>query len=247
MDHTTIRGRIDYLSRRPGMEGKRRGGETFLITKHGDGRRTLRATCIIDENSPRVLRDSITNLAPDWTPMGGFVQISVDDAFVGSTWFDFRDGMARAHGYNVREGHFSQEIRLAERPCFFGTHPIQADALTTRCFDLSQGPGRQVIPYFLMCSTHHRGADGPKLVTARELNLTFIGEEELTVKAGTFQALHFLVGANTDDEYMGTDRHPPYHVWVTADGDHIFLKGHVTGYMQTYYELAVLERGEGDI
>ncbi len=244
MKHKTIKGRIDYTSIRPGMEGKWRGGETFRITKHENGGRTLAANCVIDENAPRVLRESITNLAPDWTPLGGFVQISVDDAFVGSAWYDFADGYAVAEGSTVREGRFSQRIKLAERPWFFGTHPLQADGLTTSCYDLSKGPGRQVVPYFLMCSSHHRGADGPKLIQARDLNLTFIGEEEVTVKAGTFQALHFLVGENTDDEYMGSDRHPPYHVWVSADGDYVFLKGHITGYMQSLYELVEFDRSD---
>jgi hypothetical protein len=37
--------------------------------------------------------------------------------------------------------------------------------------------------------------------------------------------------------------HPPYDVWCTADGDYVFLKGAVGGYMQTYYELTELWRG----
>lgn len=239
-----IRGRISYLSRKKGMEGRPRGGETFMISTHADGRRTLRATCLIDENPPRVLRDVVVNLAPDWTPLGGFVQISVDDVFHGSAWYRFTPTLAEVHGFTAGEGRFTQEIPLDQKPGFFGTHPLQADAITTHCFDLSRGPGRQIVPYFLMCSTHHRGADGPKLMVRRELNLTWLGRESVTVPAGTFDALHFLVGANTDDEYMGTDRHPPYHVWVTADGDYVFLKATVTGYMQTYYELVEYQRLE---
>ncbi|MCW5572678.1 MAG: hypothetical protein KIT37_06560 [Steroidobacteraceae bacterium] len=227
------------------MEGKPRGGETFMISKHADGTRTLRATCLIDENPPRVLRDSITNFAADWAPTGGFVQISVDGRFAGSAWYRIGDEVAECEGYNLHEGRISKRIELTERPRFFGTHPLQADAMTTRCFDLTKGPGRQVVPYFLMCSRHHRGADGPNLVTGSELNLTWLGKEQIQVRAGVFEALHFLVGANTDDEYMGTDRHPPYHLWVSSDGDYVLLKGHVTGYMQTYYELVELERRAG--
>src|ERR1700741_3508480 len=87
MEHETIRGRLLYTSKKPEMLDKVRGGETFIITKHVDGRRTLRAHCAIDENSPRVLRDSITNMGADWRPLGGFVQITVDEAFVGSAWY----------------------------------------------------------------------------------------------------------------------------------------------------------------
>jgi len=32
-------------------------------------------------------------------------------------------------------------------------------------------------------------------------------------------------------------------VWCTADGEYLFSKGQVAGYMQTYYELVELSRG----
>jgi hypothetical protein len=34
--------------------------------------------------------------------------------------------------------------------------------------------------------------------------------------------------------------HPDYDVWTSTDGDFIFLKGQVGGYMQTAYELVEL-------
>jgi hypothetical protein len=37
-------------------------------------------------------------------------------------------------------------------------------------------------------------------------------------------------------------KHPPYELWCTADGDYVFLKAFVTGYMMTAYELVSLER-----
>ena len=72
--------------------------------------------------------------------------------------------------------------------------------------------------------------------------MNYYGEEEVTVEAGTFKAHHFSYGTNKDDDYMGTDIHPPYHTWVTADGDYVLLKAHCTGYMQTYYELVEYEK-----
>lgn len=86
MEHETIRGRLLYTSKKPEIMDKVRGGETFVITKHVDGRRTLRALCAIDENSPRVLRDSVTSMDADWYPTDGFVRLAVDEKFVGSSW-----------------------------------------------------------------------------------------------------------------------------------------------------------------
>ena len=58
------------------------------------------------------------------------------------------------------------------------------------------------------------------------------------IKAGTFDALHF--------QFVGTpglpEEHPPYDIWCTNDGEYLFLKGAVGGYMQTYYELVELSK-----
>ena len=45
MQHETIRGKILYTSKKKEILDKVRGGETWMITKHVDGRRTLRAHC----------------------------------------------------------------------------------------------------------------------------------------------------------------------------------------------------------
>lgn len=72
----------------------------------------------------------------------------------------------------------------------------------------------------------------------------YIGEESITVAAGTFDALHFCYGDrnNKDPGSNESGEHPPYEVWTTADDEFILLKAHVTGYMQTHYELMELER-----
>ena len=69
--------------------------------------------------------------------------------------------------------------------------------------------------------------------------LEFVGKENITVTAGTFDALHFRY---VDTAGQLPQEHPPYDVWCSADGDYIFLKGGVGGYMQTYYELVELAR-----
>jgi hypothetical protein len=243
MEHETIRGRLVYTSKKPEKLDQVRGGETFVMTRHVDGRRTLRALCAIDENAPRVLRDSIVSYDANWLPTDGFVRITVDEAFVGSSWYRFTPNLAECEGFTEQEGRISHRFAL-ERPVrLFGTHPIQADAILTQAYDRGRGPGAQVIDDVYMCSFHHRGADGPVLLKRkRGLYFDFIGEERVTVVAGTFDALHFRIGTNTDDSYMGTDIHPPYHLWVTADGDYVMLRAFCTGYMQTHYELTEYEK-----
>ncbi len=243
MEHTTIRGRIRYTSKKKESLDHVRGGETFTYTTHVDGSRVLRAHCAIDENEPRVLRDSITTLDEKWIPRYGFVQISVDERFVGSSWFRFTDTLAECEGFTVKQGRISQRMPISCPPAIFSTHPIQSDALNGNLYPMEKGPGSYTVPLHLMSSFNHRGADGPILLFREDpLEITFIGEEEVEVEAGRFNAWHFRFNSNEDDEYMGTDKHPPYHAWVSADGDFVMLKAHCTGYMQTFYELVEYEK-----
>jgi hypothetical protein len=246
MEHTTIRGRLRYTSKKKEILDQVRGGETWIISVHPDGRRTLRAHCAIDENPPRVLRDSITTLGPDWSPREAFVQITVDENPVGSAWYRFTERSAECEGWTEREGRISHRFVTERRPAYFGTHPIQADGWHLHNYDLSRGPGEQLTGENFMCSVHHRGADGPTLIHRKQGSLlAFLGPERISVEAGSFDALHFRWGASSDDAYLGTDRHPPYHLWVTADGDYVLLKGYCTGYMQTHYELVEYEKKRG--
>jgi len=243
MEHSTDSGRIVYTSTRPELAGRVRGGETFVITRYADGARTLRVHCAIDENSPRVLRDSITDLDRHWRPTGGFVRITVDERFVGSCWYRFTPTLAECEGYTEREGRIARRFELASPVRVFGTHPLFADGYLVQAYDLSEGPGRQTIGDFFMCAGHNRGADGPTLLHRPDgISVRYFGPEKVSVAAGEFDALHFQIGDSTDDAYMGTDIHPPYHIWVSADGDYLFLKASITGYYSSDYELVELQR-----
>src|SRR4051812_47317091 len=112
VQHRTRSGRIVYTSTRPELAGRVRGGERFTVTTHVDGSRTLRSQCAIDENSPRVLRDSITTIDADWLPTDAFVRITVDERFVGSAWYRFTPTLAECEGYTVREGRIARREEL---------------------------------------------------------------------------------------------------------------------------------------
>ena len=71
--HKTLRGHIHYTSSKPGREGVERGREHFTITVHGDGRRTLRAHCEIDDE-PNVLRDVTLTKNKRWDTLDAFVR-----------------------------------------------------------------------------------------------------------------------------------------------------------------------------
>jgi hypothetical protein len=239
--HTTIDGKILYTSNKPGREGEERGREHFTFTRHTDGKRTLRALCEIEEPDPTVLRDITYSLDENDMPMDCFVRLTVGDAFMGAGFFRLTDEFIECESYGPSIGRLSQRVPIAGAFDGFGTHPIAGDAYITKKMDLSKGPHKRNLRTFLP-SPDHRGAT-PPMVAESVIQLEYVGEETVTVKAGTFEARHFRF-SDDDGGMVGLsgEAHPVYDVWVTADEDSIFLKGGVGGYMQTWYELVELTR-----
>lgn len=241
--HQTRRGRILYTSRQAERDGVERGRETFTITEHPDGQRTLDAHCEIDD-APNVLRNVVLTKDADWNTRDAFVRLSVGDKFVGSSWFYFFDDHAECEGVLAGQGRISERVDYEKPPMMFGTHPIQGDAWHLQKIDRSNGPCVVTLDRFLMSSLDHRGATGPSLIWHDAgYTIEYVGEERITVGAGTFDALHFCYGDrhSQDDGSNVPGAHPPYEVWTTSDGSFIMLKSFVRGYMKTHYELMELE------
>ena len=232
-DHRIIRGRIAYTSDKPERKGHERGRETFVVVVHNDGRRSLTAHAEIDDR-PSVLRFEQLNLDAQWRPTDAAVRITVGDKFRGSSWFRFGPTEAECEGFTSVEGRISQRWPLSSPAPMFGAHAIANDGWVPKLFDLN-GPKTQKLQKILVSSTDHRGATGPMLSEV-SVTLTLEGQEKLTVQAGTFDALKFTFGAV---EGLPVE-HPLYQVWVSADGNYTFLKGTVSGYMMTAYELVEL-------
>lgn len=244
--HKLFRGKIHYTSDKPGREGEERGREFFSLTVHPDGRRTLQSHCEIDDAPAAVLRDVTLSFDPTFRPTDCFVRIAVNDQFVGSSWFRFTDKQIECEGHTVAEGRISQRVDVRQPVRVFGTHPIAADAMLCNVADLTKGPHWQVYPDLYMCSLDHRGATGPYVMRHPiGLRLGFVKREQITVGAGTFDALHFRIGESNEGADHETrnepGKHPPYEMWTTADGNYIMLKAWVSGYMMTRYELTSLE------
>jgi hypothetical protein len=243
MQHRTVSGTIRYTSKKPEILDQERGSEWFSFTHHGDGSVIFRARCEIEEPAPTVLRDIIYHLDSDGVPQNLHVHLTVGDRFMGSGWISHEPsengGTLTCESTGPDIGRLSQSLNYQGKIEGFGTHPIAGDGFTTRCMDVSKGPHRRQIRVFLP-SPDHRGATPPMLAEVN-IGLEYVGDETVTVEAGTFACHHFRF---VDDEGpgMGGVPHPHYDMWVTADDDHIFVKGGVGGYMKTYYELVTLER-----
>ncbi|WP_019516926.1 hypothetical protein [Sphingomonas sp. Mn802worker] len=237
MKHTVIMGTILYTSRKPGREGEERGREFFTFTKHTDGSRTMRALCEIEEPEPTVMRDIVYSLDANDMPTDCYVRLMVGDQFMGAGLFRITDTHVECESFGPAIGRVSQKVPFGGDFDGFGTHPIAGDAYITKKMDKTKGPHSRKFRTFLP-SPDHRGAT-PPIIAETNLTLEYVGDETVTVKAGTFDASHYKF---TDPEATMAGGHPDYHVWVTADDDAIFLKGGVDGYMMTWYELVELTR-----
>ena len=235
--HRIIEGRLSYTSRKPGMEGHVRGFETFLFTRHSDGKVTMRAHCEIYEPEPTVMRDIIYALDENSQPMDLSVRLTVGDAFMGSGWLRFDGEHIECESYGPSLGRLSQKV-AAELPIDgFGTHPIVSDGYLLSTKEWTVGQVRKFNVY--LPSPDHRGAT-PPMIAHVKIDAQYLGKEDVTVVAGTFAARKFQF---IDDGSSGmAGEHPPYELWITDDEDGIFLKGGVGGYMMTWYELVELRR-----
>ncbi len=238
MKHRSITGTIWYTSRKPERMGERRGVEHFRFTRHGDGAITLRAYCEIEEPAPTVLRDVVYSLDPNGRPVDCMIRLTVGDRFMGSGWIRFAEGMVECESYGPSIGRISQRIEIDAPLDGFGTHPIVADGylLSRLTFELGQRRTlRLMVP-----SPDHRGATPPLLAHVR-IDAVYLGQETISVRAGTFAARRYRFVDDGGGSGFSSE-HPPYELWISDDEDGIFLQGGVDGYMQTWYELAVLDR-----
>ena len=233
-DHRSVRGTIRYTSKKPDRLDQERGREYFMINVYSDGKRTCIAHSEIDDR-PSVMRDITYSLDEDWYPMDCFVRLAVNDRFMGTGWFRFGPDFAECETFTSLDGRVNQRMETNGRLKTFQNHAIVCDSWHMRLFDLTKGPEVQSIDEMLLSSPDHRGATGPMLFRIG-FGVEYVGEENIDVEAGNFDALHFRFVSSPGLP----EAHPPYDIWCTNDGDFIFLRGDIGGYMQTYYELVEL-------
>ncbi len=242
MAYRTIRGRIRYTSKKPERLDQERGREFFTLTQQPDGTDVLHAHCEIDDE-PMVVRDVVAAMDHATSaPRDCHVRLSVGHRFEGSGWFRFGPDSVECETFNHRDGRISQHIELENPVSWMQCHPIVGDALLMKLYDLSKGPGKAFFDNIMLSSPDHRGATGPMLFRLG-FGIRYVGEETITVEAGTFAARQFQV---VDTAGQLPEEHPPYNVWCTADDDYLLLRAGAEGYMQTHYELTELEILTGD-
>lgn len=206
MKHRTYSGKLLYLSDGIGEMGR----EWFRVTVHGDGSRTIRAMVEMDDD--KLLRDVVYTVDADWKPLDAFVRLTIDEEFVGSGWYRFNDGATECEAFTASAGRASYRNPVTQRPPSLGAHPVCCDTWhTAAAYQVSQTPGTVTLPRIAMTSYLPNGGSGPELGTI-DLDVTYLGDEELTVQAGTFSTRHF-----TNLRAGAPAGRPPVEIWAISD------------------------------
>ena len=226
------RGRVSYR-RRGG--GEPWGFEDWSITRGPDNVRVFQAHCEMTFDGESTIRDNVLSVDADFQPLDAYVRIMRQGRLTGSGWFRFTDTEAECESWSEDAGRISQRYPIAKPIRGFGVHAVQGDGWLAATFPYDKGAGHtQFFGRNLIHSLHHFGATGPYIHTSGS-GLRYVGPETITVPAGTFDC-HRVAFAGL------TNNHPPYDMWVTRDGEFLYVRGEVEGYMDSVFELEELTR-----
>jgi len=206
MPHRSYRGRIAYLRDGQGERGR----ETFNVTVHADGTRTVRAFCEMDDI--RLLRDTTYSVDGAWRPLDAFVRLMSQDRFVGSAWFRFDDQGVECESLTALDGRVTQRQDMGRRPRLFVPHPLVCDGWQASAFDYTRGPGVQHLDACTDSSPRPDGGSGPAIGLA-EKDLEYVGDEEIEVPAGRFRARHLRILPPKRDAANWA----PLEIWVAGE------------------------------
>lgn len=230
-----LRGRVDYMA-----TGSREvwGFEDWSITRGADGLRTMAAHCEMRFGDDDVVRDSVISVHSDFHPHDAYVRIMNHGAVTGTGWFRFTDDEATCESWSAEAGRVSQTMPISRPIRGFGIHAVQGDGWLGATFPYANGPGHtQFFGQNLLHSLHHFGASGPYIHVSGS-GLHYVGEETIEVPAGVFSC-HRV-------RFVGlTNNHPPYDMWLSNDGDFLYVQGVVEGYMDSTFQLVSLTREHG--
>ncbi|MFN2098512.1 hypothetical protein [Altererythrobacter sp. MF3-039] len=233
MSFTPLSRRQGRISYRKASTGDAWGMEDWSFTRDHDGNRTLVAHCEMELDGRHVVRDSTLAVDPGFQPLDAYVRILNHGRFTGSGWFRFEDGYALGESWTDEKGRISQREEIDRPTRGFGIHALLGDGWLAASYPLEKGAGSE---HFWgrnpVHSLDHLGATGPEIEVSTS-GFRYKGIEDITVPAGTFNCHRFeMVGIVND--------HPPYDFWLTSDGDFIYVRGTVAGYMDGLFELEEL-------
>jgi len=228
MTHRTVRGKIQYIYEARGSD-EEFGWEWFSITHHEDGQHTVRAQCEIKAGfvaERSVTRDVVYSLDRQYRPLDCFVRLHESGHFLGAGWFRFDGQCAHGVAKSVKTGVTTQIIPLDNPIPSVGAHPLLCDMLHCMAYDHNKQARVQRSRGVMMTSLELDGCSGPFL-TPHNMDIEYLGEENVSVPAGSFDAEHY--------RFPGVE-FPEEEVWLVREPLQ-FVRVRVGGSMKSRYDL----------
>lgn len=222
-----LHGRLSYRRKSSGAE---RGREDFWLTRNRDGSRSLRSIAMTDDS--RFVRDVLYTLGADLRPAEAFIRLMVGDTHSGSGYFR-TDGERLRIACDGRDTGHTEQIVAVPRRFHISTHSVMLDGWPFWAYDPA-GPQQQELVVY-NTSTRWNGTDGP-LGRLETLDVTSLGEEDVSVPAGRFRCRHYAFDTKHVKDV------PTSHVYVT--GEHSLLVRYDWDAFDLEYVLERLTREE---
>lgn len=201
-------GRLAYIKKSTGQE---RGREDWQLTRNRDGSVTMRCLAITDDS--KFVRDVTYTRSKDGFPTDAFIRLQVEDRLIGKGYFQIENDKLVVMTDSADTGQTTQTVAIPKDYFSIVSHSVMLEGWAIFNYDRRLGGEQNRTVY--NTSTQWNGTDGP-LGRLETIRLNLLGEEEITVPAGTFKAAHFTMA-------FADPKIPTSHLWVAGE-DKILLR-----------------------
>jgi hypothetical protein len=217
-----VAGRIAYRN----AAGAETGHERFELVSHSGGH-VLRALC--DMAAIDLLRDVTLAMDANWRPIDGFCRIIKHGTRAAASCFALTPASVDITTFLGDDTCLHQHIALSAPLDYLGLHPLQGDALIAQIRGTS-APGTFISIAAVTNSISPNGDEG-LTGTTTTIDVAYLGDESLTVTAGTFAARRYQLRWRSD--------WPAADMWIEA-ATGVFLLMRWT-MIEDWYELTALQ------
>lgn len=205
------KGTIEYRSL---STGEISGTEDWHLTVHPDGSRTMHARNRLDD--VHFSRHVTYRVAENFRPLEVTSVYWVKGEWRGTGLFAITGNQLEAF-VKTPDGLIQQSRTVPENFSMI-PHPLATNAWPTWYYDKAKGGPQKMTVYDMDAGAQ---AVSSMLGKVYDQDLEFIGEEDMTTPAGTFQVDHFRIEDTVDLYITGPDAIMVRFQWIPADRDYV--------------------------
>jgi hypothetical protein len=172
-----------------------RARETWRLTAHPDGSRTIRS--FVDNFDAETNLNIIHRVSADFRPLESLVTYWTRGEYRGAGMFTVNGSTLNAY-VSGPYGTATENVEVPEK-FSIAPHPLATDSWHTWYFDKGTGGVQTTTIYNLQVTAPENGI--PVLGKIHRGTMTYVGAESVTVPAGTFSTDHYRIGEGI-------------HVWI---------------------------------